>query len=98
VASEPELKLGSWRCYSEHGYYYVAGRVTNISDASLDNVTAVATFETKDGLFAKNDQYFGGRASINVTGSRRSSLALSSSRVMVLVMAWSPEWRPGKAG
>lgn len=56
VASEPKLKLGSWRCYSEHGYYYVAGRVTNISDASLDNVTAVATFETKDGQFVKNDQ------------------------------------------
>lgn len=55
-ASKPKLRIESWRCYKEHGYYFVAGTVSNISSSSLDSVTAVATFETEDGQFVKNDQ------------------------------------------
>lgn len=53
--AKPKLRVNSWRCYTEHGYWHVAGTVTNITSSNLDKVTAVATFETKEGQFVKTD-------------------------------------------
>ena len=51
----PKLRIGSWRCYKEYGFVQIDGQVTNISDASLDAVMAVGTFQTKSGTFVKSD-------------------------------------------
>jgi uncharacterized protein YgiM (DUF1202 family) len=40
------LELIDWRWYNEHGYVKVEGRVKNISNSSLKNVTADVTFLT----------------------------------------------------
>ena len=50
----PRLRIESWRCYHEHGYQFVAGEVTNISDRRLENVTVVATFRDGSGNFVKS--------------------------------------------
>ncbi|MEP0314142.1 FxLYD domain-containing protein [Hyphomonas sp.] len=44
--SEPDydMKLGSWRCYSELGFQHIDGLVKNVGDQPLDTVMAVATF------------------------------------------------------
>jgi hypothetical protein len=41
-----DLELVDWRWYNEHGYVKVEGRVKNISNSSLKNVTADVTFLT----------------------------------------------------
>jgi len=53
----PQLALLSSRGYESErgGYHYVEGQVRNISNQSLKNVTAVATWFDKDRNFIKSD-------------------------------------------
>lgn len=53
-SSTPVLEVKSWSCNTEHGHTSISGEVKNISDKPLKNVTAVATFKTKDGTFVKS--------------------------------------------
>ncbi len=57
-SSEPEsppLELLSWKCEKEHGYVFVLGEVRNVSSRSLENITAVGTFRTKNGDLVKTE-------------------------------------------
>ena len=49
------LKLGDWKCYSEHGVRKVKGEVRNQSGAPLRNVAVVARYYTDSGQFVKSD-------------------------------------------
>jgi hypothetical protein len=51
----PKLRLESWRCYKEHGYQYVSGEVTNITNMRLENVMVVGKFQDFFGEFVKSD-------------------------------------------
>jgi hypothetical protein len=52
----PKLIIEDWRFTTEYGFAKVAGRVTNNSSASLENVTAVVSFLTSDGGFVKTSE------------------------------------------
>jgi hypothetical protein len=46
-----QLEVKSWRCYSEYNYMITEGQVTNITDAPLKNVEAVANYYDSAGGF-----------------------------------------------
>lgn len=52
----PQLKLLSSRIYRDAFMYYVVGEVKNITTAPMPDVTATATFYTKDGAVAATSQ------------------------------------------
>src|SRR5689334_18208967 len=56
-ASEPsfELRVGRWRCHQEYGYEITEGLVTNLTDTSIDQIVAVATYFDRNGNFIKSD-------------------------------------------
>jgi hypothetical protein len=49
------LALLSSRGYETYGYYIVEGQVKNLTDRSLENVTAVATWYDRNGQFISSD-------------------------------------------
>jgi uncharacterized protein YgiM (DUF1202 family) len=49
------LRLESWSWSHGHGYATAEGQVTNVSERSLKNVTAVVTFKARDGTFITSD-------------------------------------------
>lgn len=51
-----KLELLSYRCYKEYGYFHITGQVKNISDKSIENVTAVGTTLTEDGQFVNSSE------------------------------------------
>lgn len=51
-----KLELLSYRCYKEYGYFHITGQVKNISDKSIQNVTAVGTTLTEDGQFINSSE------------------------------------------
>lgn len=55
VVQQDLLKLLSYNCYSEHGYFHITGEVKNISDKSLEDVVAVGIAYTESGEFVKSD-------------------------------------------
>lgn len=56
AAGGAKLEVESWNCGHEHGYSKVTGRVKNISDQPLENVTAVGEFFTSDNTFVKSSE------------------------------------------
>jgi len=53
--STPKLEVTNWTWHREYGYAIVEGEVRNISGASMDNVTAVASFYGADQSFVSSD-------------------------------------------
>lgn len=55
LESESELRLISFRCTKEDGYFSIDGQVKNISSEKIDNVTAIGIFATRSGDVVKTD-------------------------------------------
>jgi len=51
----PQLEVTDWKCSSSYGYEIMEGEVKNISNESLKNVEAVASYYTKDETFVTSD-------------------------------------------
>ena len=52
----PKLIIEGWRFTTEYGFVKVAGDVTNNTSSPMENVMAVATFYTDDGVFVKTSE------------------------------------------